>query len=110
MGDSFTIKTQEEFEALKADEKAIKVNFDYQFERVFEEGQIVFFTTSDGYGTISKKKGFGFSKPKAEVYILEYAIGVPQRLKNHESSKSAKKIFNDFHKDGVDFFYIDGLH
>ncbi|ADO59961.1 hypothetical protein [Paenibacillus polymyxa] len=110
MENSFTIKTQEEFEALKADEKAIKVNFDYQFERVYEDGQIIFFATSDGFGAVYKKKSFGLSKPKAEIYILDYAIGVPERLRNNYSTKSAKKIFNDFHKDGVDFFYIEGLH
>lgn len=108
MSDKFTIKTKDDFESLKQSESFVQINFDYQFKRIFDGGEIIFFETTDGYGTIQIKKGFGLSKPKAEIFVHEFETGLTQRLKNRESNKAAK-IFNDFHKDGIDFFYVPGL-
>lgn len=109
MENKFQIKTKEEFEKLIGGENAVKVNFECQFERLLNEGELIFVNLSDGYGVVRLKKTFGLSRTaKPELYILNYEKGHPEISKNKDV-EAALRFFEHLHAAGNDFFYVKGL-
>lgn len=106
--ESFYIKTREEFESFKSRTDAAPVQFGAQFETLFEQGELIFFDMSDGYGFVHKKKAFGLAKPKTEIYILNYHDKMPKKLQ-HKDPKKSKGLFEDMFKEGTEFFYIPNM-
>lgn len=102
------IKNMDDLAALKNDPNATSVSFASQFENLLTSGQLIFFELEDGYAVFSMRKGYGFSKPKPEVTMVSFELDTIQTYKNKDIKKSIQ-MFQSFHDEGTDFFYIPGI-
>jgi hypothetical protein len=102
------LKTMEDFITFELGSDVVAVVFNNQFENLLKNGEIIFFTLEDGYGTCYMKKGFGFSKPKVEMTIFSFDKDEFLSYRHKDIGK-AIKVFEQFYKDGTRFFYEPGL-
>ncbi|QNR70383.1 hypothetical protein IAQ67_28940 (plasmid) [Paenibacillus peoriae] len=103
----FYLKTKEDFDKFKEEKEIKPVNFEMQVRNLIEAGEIIFAELDDGYMAIRRKKGYGLSKGKSELYICTFGE-VPQTYR-HRDVDSGIRQFSQLHKEGMNFFYVEGL-